>query len=349
MPLHVLQLGPYPPPEGGITRNVIGIRDELQRRGHRTSVIATSRSTSETADPTVHYPRSAVGLLSRLVSTNFDVLHLHIGGDLTRRLSALAFVCTLASTRSVLTLHSGAYPLTHEGRNASPGSIRGMIFRRFSRIIAINDQMRDLFTRYGVRPERIATVPPYSLAPPDMSVEIPANVRAFLDKHSPVFVAVGGLEDDYQPLFLVSAMDSILEGFPEAGLIIVGDGSLRAETEKAITEGGHAGRIHLTGSIDHGLSLHLMRTADVMIRSSLFDGDAISVREAIFLGTPVVATDTGNRPDGIGLFDIGSVNGFVETLTAALAAGKKHTPLPDADVSNIAAVVDIYEEISDSA
>lgn len=349
MPLHVLQLGPYPPPEGGITRNVIGIRDELQRRGHRSSVIATSRSTSETAERTVYYPRSALGLLSRLISTNFDVLHLHVGGDLTRRLLALAFVCTLASRRSVLTLHSGAYPLTDAGRKAAHGSIRGMIFRRFSRIIAINDQMRDLFSRYGVPPEQIATVAPYSLAPPDTSVKVPTNVRAFLDTHSPLFVAVGGLEDDYQPLFLVSAMDRILEDFPEAGLIIVGDGSLRAETEQAIAAGGHAGRIHLTGSIDHGLSLHLICTADAMIRSSLFDGDAISVREAIFLGTPVVATDTSNRPDGVRLFEIGDVTGLVEKLTAAVAAEKQDTTLPDADVSNIAAVVDIYEEISGSA
>ncbi len=349
MPLHVLQLGPYPPPEGGITRNIIGIRNELQRRGHPCSIIATSRSSSETMEPNVYHPRTAASLLSRLVLSDFDILHLHIGGDLTRRVVALALVCTLVSRKCVLTLHSGGYPLTEEGQNASSSSLRGRIFRRFSQIIAINDQMRDLFRSYGVADERLAVVPPYSLAPPDESTVIPSEFMAFFDEHSPVFVAVGGLEDDYQPLFLVSAMDSILEDFPNAGLMIVGGGSLRTETEQAILEGGHEGRIHLIGSIDHELSLHLMRRADVMIRSSLFDGDAISIREAMFLGTPVVATDTGNRPDGVYLFNIGDLSGLVEHLNTAVATGKKDTKLAPADVSNLAAVVDIYEELSRSA
>lgn len=349
MPLHMLQLGPYPPPEGGITRNIIGIRDELQRRGHPCSIIATSRSSSETTEPNVYHPRTAVGLLYRLVSSNSDILHLHIGGDLTQRVLALALVCTLLSKRSVLTLHSGGYPLTEEGRNASASSLRGRIFLRFSRIIAVNRQMKDLFRRYGVPDDRIAVVPPYSLAPPHENAVIPPGLLAFFDKHSPVFVAVGGLENEYQPLFLVSAMDRILEDFPDAGLIIVGDGALRTETERAILEGGHEGRIYLSGSIDHELSLHLMRRADAMIRPSLFDGDAISIREAMFLGTPVVATDTGNRPDGVQLFSIGDVNGLVEQLNSVVAAGRKITALPPADVSNIATVVDLYEELSRSA
>ncbi len=349
MPLHVLQLGPYPPPEGGITRNIIGIRDELQRRGHLYSIIATSRSSSKTTDPTVHHPRTALGLLYRLVSSDSDILHLHIGGDLTRRVVALAVVCTLLSRKCVLTLHSGGYPLTAEGRNASANSLRGSIFRRFSRIIAVNRQMKDLFRRYGVPDERIAVVAPYSLAPPDESTVVPPGLLAFFDEHSPVFVAVGGLENEYQPLLLVSAIDRILEDFPDAGLIIVGDGTLRTETEQAILEGGHEGRIYLSGSIDHELSLHLMRRADAMIRSSLFDGDAISIREAMFLGTPVVATDTGNRPEGVQLFSIGDVNGLVEHLKTAVAVGKKDSTLPPADVSNLAAVVDLYEELSGSA
>lgn len=209
--------------------------------------------------------------------------------------------------------------------------------------------MKDLFRRYGVPDERIAVVAPYSLAPPDESTVVPPGLLAFFDEHSPVFVAVGGLENEYQPLLVVSAIDRILEDFPDAGLIIVGDGTLRTETEQAILEGGHEGRIYLSGSIDHELSLHLMRRADAMIRSSLFDGDAISIREAMFLGTPVVATDTGNRPEGVQLFSIGDVNGLVEHLKTAVAVGKKDSTLPPADVSNLAAVVDLYEELSGSA
>ena len=40
MAMHVLQLGPYPPPEGGISRNMLAIRDELLKRGDRCTIIA---------------------------------------------------------------------------------------------------------------------------------------------------------------------------------------------------------------------------------------------------------------------------------------------------------------------
>src|SRR5438105_8526009 len=38
-------------------------------------------------------------------------------------------------------------------------------------------------------------------------------------------------------------------------------------------------------------SLRAIADADVLLRTTLYDGDAISVREALYLGTPVVATD----------------------------------------------------------
>ena len=54
----------------------------------------------------------------------------------------------------------------------------------------------------------------------------------------------------------------------------------------------------LAGNVEHPVVLHLIRDARLLLRTTLFDGDAISVREALFLGTPVIATDNKMRPDG---------------------------------------------------
>ena len=93
MPLHILQLGPYPPPEGGISRNMLAIRDELVRYGHQCSIVATSKSSSVRNEPDVYHPRSKAALISLLRKLKFDILHLHIGGDVTMRVLALAYVC----------------------------------------------------------------------------------------------------------------------------------------------------------------------------------------------------------------------------------------------------------------
>ena len=110
MPLHVLQLGPVPPPEGGISRNMLAIREELRAAGHRCSIIATSKSTAESNEPDVYHPRSKTALIGLLRKLDYDVLHLHIGGEVTKRVLALAFACTIfGGKRTVLTLHSGGY------------------------------------------------------------------------------------------------------------------------------------------------------------------------------------------------------------------------------------------------
>src|SRR6187549_920567 len=174
MAMHVLQLGPYTPPEGGISRNMLAIRDELLRRGGKCTIIATSQSTNPVDEPNVYHPRSAVGLLRLLAKLKFDILHLHIGGDVTARVLALAFACTFfAKGKSVLTLHSGAYPQTEKAKNASPGSIRGFIFRRFRRLIAVNEPIAEVFRHYGIPDKCIAVIAPFSLTPPAPDVAVP--------------------------------------------------------------------------------------------------------------------------------------------------------------------------------
>ena len=98
--------------------------------------------------------------------------------------------------------------------------------------------------------------------------------------------------------------------------------------------------------MSHAVTLHLMNDADMVLRTTLFDGDAISVREALFLGTPVIATDTGERPDGVSLFPIGDKDDLARKILEMAALPKPmHNDVP-ADNTNIAAVIDLYEELT---
>lgn len=346
MPLHILQLGPYPPPEGGISRNMLAIRDELAASGHRCSIIATSKSSSIIDEPDVFHPSSGMELVRLIWAIKFDVLHLHIGGDITMRVLLLALAATLVGrNRCVLTLHSGGYPQTKKARAARQNSIRGVIFRRFSRIIAVSQPIADVFRRYGVENERMRKILPFSLKQPDPEIAVPADLSAFMLKHSPILLSVGGLEKDYDPLFQIAAMKEILSEFPDAGLLLAGGGSMLRDMEQAIIESGYAENIHLAGNIEHAVTLHLIKAADVLLRITLFDGDAISIREALFLGTPVIATDNGMRPSGVELFKIGDAAGMVRCVRTAIATGK-HKPAENADPnSNITKVIELYLDL----
>src|SRR5450432_4029724 len=85
--MKVLQLGPYPPPHGGVQTNLVAIREYLLASGHECLAINLTRSRGADADG-VYYPKSAAGLAWLLLRLRADIVHLHFGGDLTARLLA---------------------------------------------------------------------------------------------------------------------------------------------------------------------------------------------------------------------------------------------------------------------
>ena len=69
----------------------------------------------------------------------------------------------------------------------------------------------------------------------------------------------------------------------------------------------------------------------MVVRSTFVDGDAITVREALAFGVPVVASDTAFRPEGVTLFRKGDVSDLVAKLRQVLAAPRAGSSLgPDA-------------------
>ena len=346
--MHVLQLGPYPPPEGGINRNMLAIREELLANGHQCSIIATSKSTKITNEKDVYHPRNPQELIKLLQKINFDILHLHVGGEITKRVLGLIAVCAFFGRgKSVLTIHSGGYPSSKEGKSAKKNSIRGAVFRQFEKIITVNPLIAEVFEKYGIAKEKIKVVYPFVHRNPDPSVEIPKNLKDFAEKHSPFLLTVCLLEDTYDLFMQIDAMEKVLEKFPDAGLMIVGSGSLENELKKAISSKSYSDRIFLAGDVEHKITLHLIKKADILLRTTKFDGDAIAVREALFLDTPVIATDNGLRPEGVNLIPIHDADALVREIENLANEEKKIKLEKPDDKSNITEILKIYDEVFD--
>ena len=345
MAMHIVQLGPVPPPEGGVSRNMLAIRDELLNLGHKCTLVATT-SGQEINDPHIHRPNSPLSLINLLRTLNPDIVHLHVGGEISNRVLSLAFsVSVVASGKCVLTVHSGAFPLSDKAKDAKRSSIAGMIFRRFAKIIGVNVPIADVFRRFGVEEDRIKVILPYALQRPDKKVKLRAKLADICNSKNPILLSVGGLEADYDPLFQVAAMPKVLANYPNACLLIIGGGSMRPQIEAEIAERKLQQNVVLAGDVPHAETLHLIDRTDILLRTTLFDGDAISVRESLFLGTPVIATDNGIRPDGVQLIQNGDDVGLLDQIEIALKKGKGKPRTEIGGNSNIKAVVDLYAEL----
>jgi len=342
--MHVLQLGPYPPPEGGIHRNMLAIRDELQKNGHDCSIIATAKSSKIVSEPDVYHPRTPARLIKLLSKLNYDVLHLHIGGEIPPRVLAFIAVCAFFGRgRSVLTFHSGGYAL----KNVETAKFflpAGIIFRRFEKIICVNALMLEMFKRFGVKKDNLRLIYPFVLQSPDKSVEIPQELKQFAEKHKPFLLTVCLLEETYDLFMQIDAMEKVLERLPDAGLMIVGSGSLEEKLKRAIAEKSYSRQILLAGDVEHKITLHLINEADVLLRTTLFDGDAIAVREALHLETPVVATDNQMRPEGVRLIPMHDSDALVEAIEILTKRVKTAQIEKPDDRSNIVEVLKVYDE-----
>ncbi len=344
--MRVLQLGPYPPPHGGVQSNLVAIRTFLRQRDIPCAVINITRNRRVDADD-VYYPKSALQLIGLLLRLKYDVLHLHLGGTLSRRLLGLGLVCTLQpGSTTVMTFHSGGYPSTPEAQATGPNSFAGFVLRRFNGLIGVNPEILNFFHRLGVSPERTRLIYPYAFPTQEASSEpLPEPLQSFFAQHDPVLISVGLLEPEYDLPLQIEAIGHVRKKFPKAGLIMIGSGSLEQDLRRRIAARPDAAHILLSGDVPHAATMQAISQATLMLRTTLYDGDAVSVREALHLGTPVIATDNGMRPAGVCLIP-------KSNLPAVLLAIENQLMLPPLqrtssvpDESNLDAVLDFYRHL----
>jgi glycogen synthase len=345
--MHVLLLGPYPPPHGGVQSNLVAIREYLTGRGVRCSVINLTRHRQPEHDG-IWFPNSGAEVLRLMFRLRPSIAHLHIGGDITPRLLALGFACTqLAGAGSVMTLHSGGYPSSPEGRSAARGTLRGFVFRRFSRMIAVNAELAKLYLRFGVREERIRTIAPHALVAAAPRLELPENLESFLLAHDPVLISMGWLEPEYGYPLQIRTLGGIRKRRAGAGLLILGAGRGEAELRRQIQATDYAADVLLAGDVPHGAALAALARSQVFLRTTAYDGDSVSVREALHLGIPVAATDNGMRPEGVILMRNAEPEALEEAVEEALRRGRQ-AGSAKADWSNVEAVFELYRELDSS-
>src|SRR6185437_8515859 len=339
----VLQFGVFPPPDGGVQSNVKDIRDYLRRNGMRGGVVHLSRHRQADHDD-VFYPKTPLAVAKIALSFPADIFHFHLGGQITKELLGLyGFGTWVPGRKKVLTFHSGGYPSSPDAKRAHP--LRNLIFRRFDRVIGVNQQIIDMFVGYGVKREKLRLIPPYALPSEPPPAEIPEAIRSFMEEHSPLLLAVCLLEPEYDLPLQIEVMERILRRYPRAGLLIIGAGSLEGELRGLIASKPWAKSILLCGNVPRPATMNIMTRSDLLVRTTWYDGDAVSIHEALHFRVPVVASDNGMRTPGITLIPARDIDALEEAIDRRLAEPKlPRVPKPPVE-ENLQAVLDLYREL----
>jgi glycosyltransferase involved in cell wall biosynthesis len=341
--MQILQFGVYPPPEGGVQTNVKDIRDYLRGQNIRCGVVHLSRHRDQDHDD-IFYPKSPLAVIKRALSFPAPIWHFHLGGNATRELLGLyAFGTSVPGKKTVLTFHSGGYPSFPDAKRPNP--VRDFIFRRFDRIIAVNQEIVEMFVRMGVRREKIRLISPFALSSQPPLAEIPEPITAFMSQHSPILIAVCGLEPQYDIALQIDAMAEVLELHPQAGLIVMGGGSLEGELRGQLASKPYSESIMLCGDVPRPVTLNVLTRSDIFLRTTWYDGDAVSVREALHFDIPVIASDNGMRPTGVHLVPARDAQALVTKISSLLSIPKRQRITKPGTVENLTAVLELYREL----
>jgi glycosyltransferase involved in cell wall biosynthesis len=323
--------------------------DFLRERGINCDVVNLTRF-RRPSENGIYYPSNAFSVVWHLVSHRYDIIHLHIGGRIWPQQLGLILACSaLPNTKFVFTFHSGGYPSSPEGRSAHAGTLRAFALRRLDRLIAVNEEIAQFFRALGVDAQRIQVISPFlgfganSLR----QSPLPEQVEDFFATHSPMLISVGGLEPEYDVGLQMKALGILRARYPNVGLLVAGSGSLDEAVRKEARLLPYAEHVLLSGDLAHSITLQALQRSDVMLRTTWYDGDAISVREALHFGIPVIATDNGMRPDGVRLIPARDLDALVAAVDEILTSPPAPVPNLASDSDrNLVEVLSVYEHLS---
>lgn len=231
--------------------------------------------------------------LSRLVrKKKIDVIHAHwiIPQGLT------AVLCKLLNNRNIkvlVTSHGGDI-LGFRGTFAV--ALKRFVLRHIDCITVVSNALREEAVALGcpceirVSPMGVDT----NMFHPDARSD---SIRTEFNIDGPLLLFVGRLVEKKGLEYLIRALPSVLNSYPAAKLLVVGDGPLRQDLESLALELGLKNAVIFAGPRFHDQLPAFFATADIFIGPSIVaksgdsEGFGLVFAEAMSCGTPVIASD----------------------------------------------------------
>jgi glycogen(starch) synthase len=128
-------------------------------------------------------------------------------------------------------------------------------------------------------------------------VEVPTLLPAPLPTVAPQLLCLGRLHEDKGFDLALEAFGSIVRRFPDAQLVIAGDGPARAELEKRISELNLEKTVDLMGWVAPEQVPALVNASSVVLMPSRHESFPLVALEAALMARPVVGTNVGGLPE----------------------------------------------------
>ncbi|QOY90870.1 glycosyltransferase [Paludibaculum fermentans] len=222
---------------------------------------------------------------------------------------------------------AGMPPIVHTIHNVADREVERvgqwlhqLAFRRWVRPVAIADEVAASFQRV-YKLDHPALIPngidltPYAAARQDRGAW---RQREGFTEDELLLVCVARFYEQKNHKTLLDAFAQLKDELPKARLLLAGDGHLRGAVEQQIAALGLGSRVTLLGRRDDVAGI--LGASDIFVLPSLWEGNPLSVMEAMAAGLPVAVTAVGGVPELVETGRSGLLcnPGDVDSLASAL-------------------------------
>lgn len=305
----VLLVGPFPPPFGGVSVHVRRLARLTATHGFTVSVFNHFRATQTEPVVARGLSRNPLLYLASLQPVRARLVHYHHSRWSTLMATAIALGGRRSRPATVITVHSHSLDSSLQGHYLR-GALTRWALRRFDAVVAVSDGVAEGLV-LAIPDLPVAVIPAYLSPGDEPPSDLSEPTRRFLAAGGPtLIIAAYRLNTDAQG-HSIYGVDFAFELFAALArahpclrltVFLAKQPTLPAERrrlENLLREaaaGGLADRFRV--AIGEPLAPALGYES-IVLRPTRTDGDAVTVREAIAAGRPVLASDVVRRPDGV--------------------------------------------------
>lgn len=339
--MNIFVLGKTPPPIGGVTIHVQRLIEWLKQ---------DKSLKVEHFDITI---KQIIGLMSKLLIYKNKIVVVHCQTSSIFGPTILVFIKKLFNLKYkiIYSVHSELWI----GKNLGKGNLRKQLslfsLRNINNLISDNINIKKNFEDYGFKSNVIIPfLPPLGYLD-DSSLQNYLKIENELDKPILIFNAykvnykendpdIYGLETLLNAFFLIDTPVTLILLIPQ--LLKHQEDKIKLDISEK-SNNLNKPRIHIISRTDIE-GWKVIAKSNLFVRPTITDGDALSIREALFYGVPVVTSDCTVRPQGVTLFKTGDHFDLAEKIMDKVSnIQSQNIPPPKMNINPAKNFIDIYK------
>lgn len=281
--------------DGGVVNIVDSLISNASRVNYVHFCIGARKAASSRMRSAVQSIKDAVSLFKQVSGKSYDVIHINPSFNMKSLLRDGLFMIILRIARqNVLVFFHG----WDEALSASVRVSRlkrGLIKTTFGygkEILVLADSFRQQLVDMGISESRISLITTMfdgdKLKALDRQRMVNGRTVLFLSR----FVAEKGLFE------LIDAFARLLMEYPDARLIMAGDGPDRYKLEQMVKDHGLSDSVSLPGYLRGDEKKNVLASSDIFVLPTYYgEGCPVSMLEAMAAGLAIISTPVGGIPD----------------------------------------------------